>query len=345
MKLKLGFIGTGGMGRSHIRTIMESLADLAEPVALYDPHPPSAAAATELAPGVRVCESEQELLGTDVDAVFISSPNCLHVSQAIAALDAGKHVYTEKPVAHSREDCLRLVEAASKTDRVLLVGLELRYSLYFGRIKELVAGGRIGVPRLFWCKEFRAPFLNKVGDWIQDSRLSGGALTEKNCHHFDLMNWWADSRPTRVFAFGAKDVVEVIGGPEEVIDNAVVTFEYDSGARGCLMLCMFAPNRHWACLELGIIGDSGMIQTKMETGEILLWQRDAAVVVEPTVERLTDRDGELAGHTGFLEAHEAFFTAIATGGRVLTNVRDCVHGTLLAIAAEEAIRTGQPVAV
>ena len=324
---------------------MESFPDLAEPLALYDPHAKSVAAATELAPGARVFESEEALLAADIDAVFISSPNCKHVPQSIAAVEAGKHVYVEKPVAHSREHCLRLLEAAKNTDRIISVGLELRYSPYFGRVKELVAGGAIGTPQLMWCKEFRGPFLKKVDDWIQDSNRSGGALVEKNCHHFDLMNWWADSRPTQAFAFGAKDAVEVIGGPDEVIDNAVVAFRYENGIKGNLILCLFAPGRKEECgLELGVLGDGGMIQTRMATADILMWPRNTKLG-EAEVLHVTDSDGELHGHTGFLEAHETFLSSIATGRPVRTDVQSSVDGTLLAIAAEEAIRTESVVAV
>src|SRR2546423_1479412 len=125
-------------------------------------------------------------------------------------------------------------------DLVVLIHHELRYSKYFGKIKELVDGVEIGEVQLVWCKEFRGPFLKKVGDWIQDERLSGGTLVDKNCHHFDLMNWWVGARPKRVCGFGGNDVVHVVKNQYEVIDHASVSFEYENGVRGTLDLCMFA---------------------------------------------------------------------------------------------------------
>ena len=68
-----------------------------------------------------------------------------------------------------------------------MIGHELRYAPYFYTIKRLIDEGQVGTPYLIWCKEFRGPFLPKVDNWIQDSRRSGGALVDKNCHHFDLL--------------------------------------------------------------------------------------------------------------------------------------------------------------
>ena len=74
----------------------------------------------------------------------------------------------------------------------------------------------------------------KVGDWIQDDRRSGGCLVDKNCHHFDMMNWWVDSRPRCVAAFGGCAVNRVIEGEHQANDHATVSFEYENGVRGTL---------------------------------------------------------------------------------------------------------------
>jgi len=236
-----------------------------------------------------------------------------------------------------------MVELAAKHDRVVAINHELRYSGYFGKIKELIAAGEIGEPQLVWCKEFRGPFLKKVGDWIQDARYSGGCLVDKNCHHFDLLNWYVSSRPTKVCGFGGNDVVRVLNNAHEVVDHAAVSFEYENGVRGSLVVCMFAP-RAGEHLELGVIGTEAIIQTRTSRDEILIYKHNAETN-EPIVHHLPDRKVGWGAHNGFVEAHDAFFRACGKGERALTDVRDCVDGTLLAIAAEEAIKAGTVVQV
>src|ERR1051325_2820208 len=270
--MRVGFLGTGSMGLSHVKLIGEEFPHI-ELAAICDPFEENLRKAKEAAPVARVCGDLKELLAAGIDGVFVSTPDYQHVEQVEQCLAAGKHVFAEKPTATTREGCRRMVElAAAHPKQVVLIHHELRYSKYFGKIKELVAAGEVGEVQLVWCKEFRGPFLKKVGDWIQDRRQSGGTLVDKNCHHFDLMNWWVGARPKRVCGFGGKDVVSVIGGEHEVIDHASASFEYENGVRGGLLLCMFAP-KMGEDLEMGVIGSKGVVQTRMSRDEIWQWRR------------------------------------------------------------------------
>jgi len=343
MKLKLGFLGTGSMGLSHVQLVRDEFPQMALS-AFYDPHGPSEEKAKQAAPGALVCRSEKELIESDADAIFISTPGFMHADFTEECLKAGKHVFGEKPVMTTREGCHRMVALANKYDRVVLINHELRYSKYFQKIKDIVDAGEIGEPQMVWCKEFRGPFLKKVGDWIQDSRYSGGCLVDKNCHHFDLMNWWVGSKPRKVCGFGGTDVVRVVNNQYEVIDHASVSFEYENGVRGGLLLCMFSPKLP-EDLEMGVIGSDGMVQTRMSKDEIRQWKRGDDETKEPIVHHLPGRKVGWGAHHGFVEAHDAFFRAIIENKRPLTDVRDCVNGTLLAVAAEEAIAKGTVVEV
>jgi predicted dehydrogenase len=137
--------------------------------------------------------------------------------------------------------------------------------------------------------------------------------------------------------------VRVVNNEHEVIDHASVSFEYANGVRGGLLLSMFSPNTG-EDLVMGVIGDRGMIQTKMAKDEIWLWKRESQTA-EPIVHHVPGRKAGWGAHHGMVEAHEAFFRAVEQGERALTDVRDCADGTLLAIAAEEAIRSGSVVDV
>jgi predicted dehydrogenase len=337
MKLKIGFLGVGSMGRSHVQAIREFCADRAEAAAVWVSHDAHVERIRSELPDVALFREAGALLESTLDAVFISTPNFTHVPLALAALEAGKHVFAEKPVGITRAECRQMLDAARRTDRVVMIGHELRYSPFFQKIKALVDQGEIGALRMVWCRELRGPFQPKVEDWIQDARRSGGALVDKNCHHFDLMNWWVGARPRRVCAFGGKAVVEVIGGEHEVNDHAAVIFEYRSGARGALDLCLFAPDLEGEDLEMGVIGERGLLKTRLSRLEIEVRKRGGAASVHAVEVR---RGFGFGGHLGSVEIHQAFLDAILEGRRPLTTVEDCVDGTLLAIAAEESIRRG-----
>jgi predicted dehydrogenase len=339
VKTKVGFLGTGMMGLGHIEIIRDRFPE-AQVVAICDPYAPYLDKAKSAAPTARTCKDATEMCATDVDAVVISTPGNTHADLVDVCLKAGKHVFCEKPVMTTRDGCQRMVELAQRHDKqVLMMNHQLRYAKFFQTMKDMVARGDVGEVQLVWCREFRGPFLKKVGDWIQDSRYSGGCLVDKNSHQFDLMNWWVGARPKKVCGFGGADVVHVVNNPYEVIDHASVSFEYDNGVRGGMVISMFAP-RMEDDLEMGVMGTQGAIQTRVGREEIWQWKR-ASQTSEPNIHKVPLKS---AGH-GTFEAHQAFFDAIAGRGKILTGVRDCVDGTLLAIAAEEAIRSGTIVEV
>lgn len=338
MKLRIGFIGLGAIGLSHVHSVHRLCGDDAEVAAVCASDPEHLKKALEIAPDARVFRNEKELIKSRLDAIFVSTPNFTHVPLALEILKAGKHLFLEKPCGISREECRIMVDAAAKTDRIVMIGHELRHSPYFQRIKHLIDVGEIGSPRMVWCREYRGPFQKKSRDWIQDDRRSGGTLVDKNCHHFDLMNWWVGSRPKRVAAFGGCAVNRVIEGPHQAHDHATVSFEYENGVRGTHHLCMFALDFPNEDLEMGIIGDSGMLLTRISRIEILQWKRGARQK-EPIVHKVQARRGTgWGGHLGFDEIHEEFIMCILENRTPLTSVANCVDGTLLGIGAEESIK-------
>ena len=345
MKLRIGFIGLGAMGLSHVKAMQRLCGDKIEITALCGTSQTNLRAALEVAPSAKTFNDSSPLIRSDVDAIFVSTPNFTHAELAEEILKAGKHLFLEKPCGINRAECLHVLDVANRSDRVLMLGHELRYSPYFQRIKELVERGEIGKPHMVWTREFRGPFQKKSGDWIHDERLSGGGLVDKNCHHFDLMNWWVGARPQRVSAFGGCAVNRVIKGGKQINDHATVSYEYENGVRGTLQLCMFALDFPNEDLEMGIIGDAGMLVTRISRIEILQWKRGTNQK-EPIVHKVNARYGEGWGnHLGFDEIHQEFMNCILENREPLTSVRNCVDGTLLAIAAERAAKNGQVVNV
>ena len=138
---KIALIGCGG----RLRGVIEGTLKAAPPGSmeisdLYDPDPGSVAAARELAPGAVSHSSVDELLRqSDAEWVAIGSPNSEHARQVAAALDAGRHVFCEKPLATTPDDCAMIRDAVRRNpDRIFFFGLVLRYSPFYRRVKELL---------------------------------------------------------------------------------------------------------------------------------------------------------------------------------------------------------------
>lgn len=330
---------------SHVNSFARLCADNVEISAVCSTNKINIKKVHEVAPQAKVFENERELIDSKLDAIVVSTPNFTHAKLAQEILASGKHLFLEKPIGITPTECAQVIAASKKTDRIFMVGHELRYSPFFQKLKDLVDAGEIGTPHMVWCREFRGPFQPKSGNWIQDDRKSGGTLVDKNCHHFDLMNWWVGSRPKRVCAFGGNAVNRVIEGPHQGHDHISMSFEYANGVRGTHHLCLFALDFPREDLEMGIIGDGGLLQTRISEIQILQWKRGLQQK-EPIVHKVKAKFGEGWGsHLGFDEIHHEFVSCILDKRQPLTTPANCVDGTLLAIAGEESIRKGQIVEI
>jgi predicted dehydrogenase len=143
-RVGIATIGLGGQGTSDTKAVLK--APGVELVAVADLYDGRLARAREtFCPGVATTRDYKEVLArSDVDAVIIATPDHWHAPIAIEALLAGKDVYVEKPMVHSVDEGLRLVEAEKKSGRFLQVGSQRVSSLVYLKAKELLGGGAIG---------------------------------------------------------------------------------------------------------------------------------------------------------------------------------------------------------
>lgn len=341
---RIGIIGCGGMGKGHLHSL-EHIPE-AEVVALADTHAPNLQATSEIAPEARAYEDYQDLLACDdVDAVVIATPNDTHKDISIAALNADKHVLCEKPLATTAADCRAVVEAAANSDNMFQNGLELRFGRVYTRVADCLRNGDIGKLVMMWCKEIRGPFALKVEDWILQQERSGGTLNEKDCHHFDLFNWYAGSRPVRVFASGGQDGEYADAGakaknrggsdPVTVIDNALVTVDYENGVRAELILCMF--NAYNESLEVGFLGDDGWMQMSSSREELLVNPGDRESQV--THKMRTPPQEQQISHRGMVYHEQLdFLRCIREGDEPVVTAEVGMWSVLPALAGELSIR-------
>src|SRR5258708_11263250 len=120
MKIRVGFIGVGAMGISHVKSIHAGCSRQAEAVAICSNNEINIQKALAIAPSAQVFKDESALIQSNLDAVFISTPNFTHCRLALEVLRAGKHLFLEKPIGITRDEARQVVEAADKTDRVVM---------------------------------------------------------------------------------------------------------------------------------------------------------------------------------------------------------------------------------
>lgn len=145
----------------------------------------------------------------DVDAVFIITPDFLHEEQAVAALEAGKAVYLEKPMAITIAGCDRILRTAMRTRSRLYLGHNMRHFPAVLKMKELIDGGLIGRVQAVWCRHF----VDYGGDsyfkdWHAERRLVTGLLLQKAAHDLDVIHWLAGSYTAAVVAMGRRSVYD-----------------------------------------------------------------------------------------------------------------------------------------
>lgn len=186
--IRLGMIGCGTMAASHVRTL-EPLSGRVRFTGFADIELARAQAAAAAAPGAVAVTDYRELLA-HVDAVVIALPHDLHYPVGTDCLKAGKHVLMEKPLALTREECLKLIAMDTSPNPVLMVGYVMRYDPLWTRMGQFIREGTYG--KVFhvsiWTEQYTD---TSRGAWIgQAKRVGGGQLFSHGCHYIDLLLHW-----------------------------------------------------------------------------------------------------------------------------------------------------------
>lgn len=188
-KPRLGFLGTGWIGRNRMEAMLAT--GLVEAAAIADPSHEMREEAAASAPGCAVLETLDELLTQDLEGLVIASPSALHAEQSIRALEAGLAVFCQKPLGRTAAEAEEVVDAARKADRLLGVDLSYRHTNGMRAIRRAIAAGDLGTP-------FAADlvFHNAYGpgkDWFFDPQQSGGGcVIDLGVHLVDLALWALD---------------------------------------------------------------------------------------------------------------------------------------------------------
>ncbi|HVL96503.1 MAG TPA: Gfo/Idh/MocA family oxidoreductase [Solirubrobacteraceae bacterium] len=327
-RLRVGIAGTGFIGAVHARAALLAGAELAGVAASS---PASAQRAATALGAARAYESAEEMAADpDIDVVHVCTPNHLHEPLAEAALEAGKHVVCEKPLALDAGGAQRLVEAAAGAGRLDAVPFVYRFYPTVREARERVRRGDTGRVRLLHGTYLQDWLLRPSDDnWRVDSALGGAsrAFADIGSHWCDLAEFVSGHRITRLSARLLTAVPERLAGDGrhafaagsgagaaravDTEDAAIVQFETGGGAIGSAVISQVSAgrkNRLW----LEVDGSDAALTFDQEHPETL-WQgtREATTIVHRDPQHLSPSAARLAtlpaGHPeGYAHCFDAF---------------------------------------
>lgn len=303
----------------------------------------------------------------DIDAVFVLSPDWLHEEHAVAALEAGKAVYLEKPMAITIEGCDRILRAACENKTRLYLGHNMRHQSVMRKMKELISGGAIGEVKTGWCRHFvgnGGDFYFK--DWHADRQYSTSLLLQKAAHDIDLLHWLCGGYSRQVTAMGALSLYDKITDrhdPSEpgdatsnlshwpplsqkglnpvvdVEDLSLMLMQLDNGVLASYQQCHYTPD-YWR--NYTIIGTEGRLENFNDRpGEsvVRVWNR--RTVYNPYGDEQYFIPGASGGHGGAdpVIVNE-FIRFVREGGAVETSPIAARQSVAAGYMATQSLRNG-----
>ncbi len=332
-KLRIGVIGAGRISRVHTPNLVHRV-ERAEVVALADIDLEAARKLGEPLGTPKILTDYHEILNDPtIDAVFICSPTDTHVTIAVEAARAGKHIFCEKPVDQSLEEIRKVIEAVDAAGVKCQVGFNRRFDRNFWRIYEAVRQDEVGGVQIVKISS-RDP----VAPLVSYVKTSGGIFADMMIHDFDMVEHLSGSRVLEVSTAGACLIDPGIGEAGDV-DTAVVMLRLESGALAVIDNSRQAVYGYDQRIE--VFGSKGMIAAENETMDSTTLSTAGGVSrAKPLwffLERYTD---------AFVREEQGFVDACLDGKDVLISARDSLSPVAIAIAAGKSLASGgEPVKV
>lgn len=235
-KARIALIGTGSRGQYHIHNLIK--IGHAEIVALCDNYPPNLKEAHALYPKAKTYTDYKKLLeSADIDGVVISTPLNWHAPMVLDSLAAGKHVFCEKSMALTMDECKAIYDAYQTTDKVLYFCMQRMFDEKYVKGVQMIHTGLIGDvvgARCHWFRNhnWRRPVpsleLERKINWRLYWESSAGLMTELASHQLEVCNWATQRVPRSVMGMG--DIVFWKDG-REVYDSVNLIYHYDNNVK------------------------------------------------------------------------------------------------------------------
>ncbi|MDD5987064.1 MAG: Gfo/Idh/MocA family oxidoreductase [Eubacteriales bacterium] len=257
--LRIGLIGCGRMGRDHVERVTKRVAD-AEIVAVSDVIKENVDKAVAICGG-RAYEDPMELIeAEDVDAVMVVSPGFAHEEQIIHAVELGKPVFTEKPMATTAAACRRIVDAEMKSGKHLVqVGFMRRFDVGYRQMKKAVDSGIYGEPLMLHCTHRNA--------YVLDDYNTPMAVHDTAIHEIDCLHWLLDDEWSEVQVIMPRQTKNAKGRAAELQDPQLMILRSKKGV--CVDLEVFVTCRFGYDINCEVVCEEGSITMPQPAAPII----------------------------------------------------------------------------
>jgi myo-inositol 2-dehydrogenase/D-chiro-inositol 1-dehydrogenase len=253
-KLQIGIIGAGRIGRVHAETLAFRLPE-AQIAALTDVNREAAEAVAARCNVSRIAESAAEIIADpQIEAVLICSPTPTHADLIVEASKAGKHIFCEKPIAHSLDQIDRALAAVDAASVQLQIGFNRRFDSNFARVRKAVASGEIGTPSLMHIisRDPAPPPISYI-------RTSGGIFADMTIHDFDMARFLIGDEVDEIYTVGGVMIDPEIGLAGD-LDTALSVLRFRNGVISTIDNSRRAAYGYDQRVE--ILGSAGSIATE-----------------------------------------------------------------------------------
>ena len=360
--LKIGLIATGGRGMNGYQAHQPEKG--VEIIAGCDITENAEQEFKKQFPDAAYYTDYKELLKIkEIGAVFISTPDYLHEEMAVAALEAGKAIYLEKPMAITIEGCDRILRTAYETGSKLFVGHNMRHFPAVLKMKEVIDSGLIGEVQAGWCRHFVSYGGDAYfRDWHSEQCNTTGLLLQKGAHDIDVMHWLMGSYTTKVTGMGQLSVYNRCKrrSPEtpgcakwsddqypplecdgfspviNVEDHNMVLMQLENGAQAAYLQCHYTPD---AERNYTFIGTKGRVENIGDYGncEIHVWTQRGKRTEPDIVYHLKPISGSHGG--GDPRIVNNFLDFVRFGTKTNTSPIAARNSVATGVLAHEAMRT------
>jgi predicted dehydrogenase len=366
-ELRIGVIGCGGRGR--LARHAHKPGQGSRLVAGCDIRPEALSEFQEFCgEDTFVCTDYRELLEQPgIDAVFVTTPDYWHEEHALAALDAGKAIYLEKPMTITTAGCDRVLEKARANGLKLFLGHNMRHMSFVQEMKKLIENGAIGEVKAGWCRHFVAYGGDAYfKDWHAERSKATSMLLQKGAHDIDVLHWLCGGYSRRVTALGNLTVynqIEDRHDPSErgdaswrlenwpplsqkgmnpvidVEDLSMMNMELDNGVLCSYQQCHYSPDG-WR--NYTIIGTEGRVENLGDSPGscvVQLWNKRCHYKADGDVQY--PMEPVTGGHGGADPAIVGEFVRfVREGGSIKTSAIAARNSVAAGCAGAESLRQG-----
>lgn len=330
----VGLIGAGWIGRFHGESVALRIPGT-RLVAVADPAPGAAASLIErVSPEARAYTDALELIADPtVEAVLISTPASTHTDLVVAAAEAGKHVFCEKPMALTLEDADRAIGACAANNVALQVGFNRRFAADFTAAHDVITAGGIGTPQLLRSLTrdpgITADVASRVKPWT--------IFNETLIHDFDALLWLnPGARVVEVFA-QADALIHPQYKEQGYLDTSMVQLRFDNGALASAEANFQATYGYDVRGE--VFGSGGMVSAGEVTRTAMRHYSSPGVLAD------TPRVNIELFHDAYVAQLAHFADCIRSGSAPSVDGLDARNALEIALAAKESVETGLPVSL